>query len=287
MHGMLGSRSSFATFTVTALAIVLAPTAAKAATHPGKPMRTARVDESHSCAKPAVEVVAGIESATFPLERCDGEAIPASLDKLSILARPASAAKPKEPLAAAKAHGADIAPGIRRLDPRVAERLELVADHFRKDGQPLRILLAAPKSRSAGSYHASGRALDFRIEGVDNDALAAFCKSMHDTGCGYYPNEGFVHLDVRDTGAGHVSWIDVSRSGEAPKYVSAWPQPADAPKEAENTPEEKLPSLPAAAQVAPLEASEPSDPADPPAPPPPRKHRRHRHKRAGNTNHTI
>jgi hypothetical protein len=249
-------------------------------------MRTARVDESHACAKPAIEVVAGIESATFPLERCDGEAIQASLDKLSILARPASAAKPKEPLAAVKTRGAEIAPGIRRLDARVAERLELVADHFRKEGQLLRIMLAAPKSRSAGSYHASGRAIDFRIDGVDNEALAAFCKSMHDTGCGYYPNGGFVHLDVRDAGAGHVSWIDVSRPGEAPKYVSAWPQPADAPKEAENTPEEKLPSLPAAAQVAPLEASEPPDPADPPAPPP-RKHRRHRHKRAGNTNHTI
>jgi hypothetical protein len=289
MQGMHGSRSSLAAFSVTTLALVLAPAAASASSHPGKPLRTARADESHTCAKPAVEVVAGTESATFPLELCDGEAIPASVDKLSILARPANAPRPREPLAAGKTRGADVAPGIRRIDARVAERLELVADHFRKEGQPLRILLAAPKSRNSGSYHVSGRALDFRIEGVENDALTAFCKSMHDTGCGYYPNEGFVHLDVRDTGAGHVSWIDVSRPGEAPRYVSTWPQPADAPKEASNTesaPEGKLPSLPAAATLAPMETSEPSEPADPPAPPR-RKHRRHRHRRSGSTNHTI
>ncbi len=286
MHGMHGSRSSIAAFTVTALALVLAPSAARASTHSGKTLRTSRIDESHTCAKPVVEVVAGTESATFPLESCDGEAIPASIDKLSVLARPVSAPKPKEPLAASRTRGAEVAPGIRRVDARVAERLELVADHFRKEGQPLRILLASPKSPSAGSYHASGRAIDFRIDGVDNDALVAFCKSIKDTGCGYYPNGGFMHLDVRDAGAGRVSWIDVSRPGEPPKYVSAWPQAAEGPKETDDAPESKLPSLPAAAQVAPLEASESSDSPDP-APTPPKKHRRHRHKRATSTHHTI
>jgi hypothetical protein len=291
MHGMFGSRSPMATFGLTALALVLAPSAARASTHPDKPMRLARIDESHTCAKPAVEVVAGTESATFPLEGCDGEAIPASIDKLSVLARAVNVAKPKEPLPASKTRGADVAPGIQRIDARVAERLELVADHFRKEGQPLKIVLSSPKSRSAGSYHSSGRAIDFRIDGVDNDALVGFCKSMRDTGCGYYPSAGFVHLDVRDAGAGHVSWIDVSRPGEAPKYVTTWPQPTqtqkEAPtKEASNAEDAKLPSLPAAAQVAPLEASESTDPADPPAPPH-RRHRRHHHKRSGSSSHTI
>ncbi len=286
MHGMFGSRSSVAAFTATALALVLAPSAARASTHSGKTLRTSRIDESHTCSKPVVEVVAGSESATFPLERCDGEAIAASVDKLSILARPTSAPKPREPLATGKARGAEVAPGIRRVDARVAERLELVADHFRKEGQPLRILLASPKSPSAGSYHASGRALDFRIDGVENDALVAFCKSIKDTGCGYYPNGGFVHLDVRDAGAGRVSWIDASRPGEPPKYVSAWPEAPEGPKETDDTPESKLPALPAAAQIAPLEVSESSE-ASEPAAPPPKKHRRHRHKRGANTHHTI
>ena len=230
MHGMFSSRSSFTAFSVSAL-FVLVPSIASASTptsHAGRVQRTARVD-SHSCAKPSVEVVAGSESATFPLERCDGEAIPASVDKLSILARPAGTAKPKEPLAG-KPHGSEVAPGIRRIDARLAERIELVADHFRKEGEPTRIVLVAPKSRSAGSYHASGRAIDFRVEGADNGAVIAFCKTVQDTGCGYYPNGGFVHMDVRDTGAGHVAWIDISKAGEAPKYVTAWPLPGDAAK---------------------------------------------------------
>ena len=236
MHGMFGSRPSLLAFSVSALTLIpaLAPrrSAASASTHEHseKVQRTARALDSQHLPKPTVEVVAGGESATFPLERCDGEAIPASVDKLSILARPASTPKPKEPLATGKARGAEIAPGIRRIDARLAERLELVADHFRKEGEPTRIVLVAPKSRSAGSYHASGRAIDFRIEGADNDAVVAFCKTVQDTGCGYYPNGGFVHMDVRDAGAGHVSWIDISKPGESPKYVSAWPLPSETPK---------------------------------------------------------
>ncbi len=309
MHGMSGSRPSFAAFSVSALTLLLVPSMASASTHADKVHRTARVD-SHSCAKPSVEVVAGSESATMSLERCDGEAIPASIDKLSILARPAGTPRPKD---GGATKGADVAPGIRRLDTRVAERLELVADHFRKDGAPTRIEIVAPKSRSAGSYHASGRAIDFRIEGAENDAVAAFCKTVQDTGCGFYPSGGFVHMDVRDSGAGHVSWIDISKAGEAPKYVSAWPLPeakseaaksetaknepakCEAPKndahEAEATKTEarkeddakdetKLPALPAAMQVAPM---------DPPTAPkateaaPVKKHRRHKKSRSSHT----
>ena len=305
MHGMFGSRPSFAAFSVSALTFVLVPSMASASTHSdrsGRVQRTARALDSHGCAKPSVEIVAGSESATFPLERCDGEPIPANVDKLSILARPAGTPKPKEPLTG-KPRGAEVAPGIRRIDARLAERLELVADHFRKEGEPTRIVLVAPKSRSAGSYHASGRAIDFRIEGADNDAVVAFCKTVQDTGCGYYPNGGFVHIDVRDSGAGHVSWIDISKAGEAPKYVTAWPLPGEAaksderqaeaaksetpraepPKEAASAEDAKLPSLPAAAQLAPMDS--PSAPSSAAEPAPAKKHHRH-HRKSRNT-HTI
>ncbi len=324
MHRMFGSRSSFAAFSVSALTLVLAPSMASASTHSEhseKVRRTARALDSHGCSKPSVEIVAGSESATFPLERCDGAAIPASVDKLSILARPAGAPKPKEPLAG-KPRGAEVAPGIRRIDARLAERLELVADHFRKDGEPTRIVLVAPKSRSAGSYHASGRAIDFRLEGTDNDAVVAFCKTVQDTGCGYYPNGGFVHMDVRDAGAGHVAWIDISKAGEAPKYVTAWPLPGDAVKadareteaktaaretepakagarqaeaskgeaspkaearqEAASADDAKLPSLPAAAQLAPMDPPSESSASEPA--PAKKHHRRHKKSR---TSHTI
>jgi hypothetical protein len=207
-----------------------------------KPARTARVEKpaDKPCAKDTVEVVAGAESATFALTRCDGTAAPTAVEQLSILARPSSAAKPKQPLAVlAKGRGPDVAPGIRRIDARLVERLELVVDHFRKPGEAARVLLVSGyRPRSAGSYHASGRALDLRVDGVTNEALVAFCKTLPDTGCGYYPNSAFVHIDVREAGAGHVSWIDISRPGEAPKYVTAWPLPSDAPGDG------KLPPLP-------------------------------------------
>jgi hypothetical protein len=138
---------------------------------------------------------------------------------------------------------------------------------------PRIVLVPGNKPRTSGSLHASGRAIDFKIDGVDNQEIVAFCKTMADTGCGFYPTAGFVHVDVRDHGIGHVSWIDVSRPGEAPKYVSSWPPAGDVTaahdkveahavigkKTGDTTAvatadEPKLPPLPAAAQFAPLES---------------------------------
>jgi hypothetical protein len=256
-----------------ALALLLVPAAASAATptddpverHPpsrphaqARPHRTARVQkpEPKTCLKAAVEVVAGAESSTFSLARCDGAPAPLAVDQLSILARPGGAAKPKVTVdVLSKSKGPEVAPGIRRIDPRLVERLETVIEHFRgKAGAVSKVLLVSGyRPRSSGSYHQSGRALDFRIDGVQNEALVAFCKTLPDTGCGYYPNSLFVHMDVRDAGAGHVAWIDVSRPGEAPKYVSAWPLPAG-----ENAP--KPPSVPTDEQpIPPMSLAVPAD----------------------------
>jgi hypothetical protein len=174
-------------------------------------------------------VVASGESATIALTKCDGSPAPLAVDELSILARPGGAPKPKQSLdTLARTHGPDLSPGIRRIDARLVEDLQIVAEHFGRSAQTTRILLVSGyRPKSARSYHNSGRALDFRVEGVDNEALVAFCKTLPDTGCGYYPNSVFVHMDVRQPGTGHVAWIDASRPGEAPKYVSSWPPPAD------------------------------------------------------------
>ena len=48
--------------------------------------------------------------------------------------------------------------------------------------------------------HSTGRAMDFRIDGVKNEDVVAFCKTINDTGCGFYPNSSFVHMDVREAG---------------------------------------------------------------------------------------
>jgi hypothetical protein len=195
------------------------------------PARTARVVKTvpKACAKPAVEVVAGAESVTFPLAKCDGAPAPTAVEQLSILARPGGTPKPKQsPDALTKVHGPDLAPSVRRIDPRLVERLERVVDHFRKPGQTPKVLLVSGyRPKSAGSFHQAGRALDFRVDGVTNEELVAFCKTLPDTGCGYYPNSVFIHMDVRDAGAGHIAWIDASRPGEPPQYVSSWPPPKD------------------------------------------------------------
>jgi len=70
--------------------------------------------------------------------------------------------------------------------------------------------------------------LDLRVSGITNEELVAFCKTLRDTGCGYYPNSSFVHVDVRSAGAGSASWIDASGPGDAPHYVTQWPLPARA-----------------------------------------------------------
>jgi hypothetical protein len=83
---------------------------------------------------------------------------------------------------------------------------------------------------------------------VANEAVVEFCKTLADTGCGYYPNSSFVHVDVRQPGTGHVAWIDASGPGEAPRYVASWPPPPEAnmkSAEAPANPIDKLdPELP-------------------------------------------
>jgi len=243
-----------AVLAVPALASAEAPHAASPAKASGKPARTARVQKSEgrSCSKPTVEVTSGADTATFSLARCDGTPAPLAVDQLSILARPGSAAKPKQPVEAlVKTKGTEVAPGIRRVDSRLVERLELAVEHFRKAGQVAKVqLISGVRPRSAGSYHQSGRALDFRIEGVTNETLVAFCKTLDDTGCGYYPNSLFVHMDVREHGAGHVAWIDISKPGETPKYVPSWPLPKEDVAASKDAPEPSstaiaLPALPA------------------------------------------
>jgi hypothetical protein len=191
------------------------------------------------CMNAPVNVTRGTEEETFPLTKCDGSALPRAIDEMSILVRPGSAAKPAAPVAEPKAKteaasGAkddELAPGIRKIDGRLVERLQLVVDHFAKsakDGErstPKIFVVSGYRPSSKGSFHAIGRAIDFKLDGVENTDLVAFCKTLPDTGCGFYPNSAFIHLDVRDSGTGHVSWIDASGPGEKPDYVATWPPP--------------------------------------------------------------
>ncbi len=179
------------------------------------------------CMHEGVEFIRGQEAQTFPLTRCDGSVAPLAVEKLSVLARPDSAAIPKSIEALAKAKGPDLAPGVRRVDAGLVERIEAITEHFSKAGPAKVSVISGYRPMSSGSYHATAQALDMRIEGVPNEAVVEFCKTLSDTGCGYYPNSSFVHVDVRQPGTGHVAWIDASGPGEAPRYVASWPPPPD------------------------------------------------------------
>jgi uncharacterized protein YcbK (DUF882 family) len=102
-------------------------------------------------------------------------------------------------------------------DPRLVALIGIVSNHF--GGKTLEIVSGyrpySPTQFTPRSNHNFGRALDFRIRGVPNEALRDFCRTLRNAGCGYYPNSTFVHMDVRDTKA---FWTDWSRPGEAPKY---------------------------------------------------------------------
>jgi len=103
------------------------------------------------------------------------------------------------------------------VDPRLVALVGIVSAHF--GGKPLEIVSGyrayTPTQYTPHSNHNLGKALDFRVRGVTNEALRDFCRTLRSAGCGYYPNSSFVHLDVRDAKA---FWIDYSRPGEPPKY---------------------------------------------------------------------
>lgn len=190
------------------------------------------------CSKDPVEIIRGPEIDRFSLLTCDGAIAPLAVEKLSVLVRPGSAPRPFEPIEElTKKKGPELALGVRRVDTRLVHRLQAVVDKFTPPGGTAKIsIISGYRPASVGSMHATGRAIDFRLEGVKNEDVVAFCKTLDDTGCGYYPNSSFVHIDVRDAGAGHVSWIDASGPGESPRYVDKWPPPVRKPIERTSAP---------------------------------------------------
>jgi uncharacterized protein YcbK (DUF882 family) len=106
---------------------------------------------------------------------------------------------------------------MHSVDPRLVARMGIVSRHF--DGKTIEVVSGfrpyTATQYTPHSNHNHGRAIDFRIRGVSNEAVRDFCRTLPSAGCGYYPNSTFVHLDVRDTKA---YWVDWSRPGEPPRY---------------------------------------------------------------------
>ncbi len=138
------------------------------------------------------------------------------------------------------------------IDARLVALVGIVSHHF--GGRAIEVVSGyrpySTTQYTAHSNHNTGRALDFRIPGVSNEALRDFCRTLRNTGCGYYPRSTFVHLDVREASA---YWVDWSRPGEPPQYDNAGPppdpqasddgsnaQPATAPSESSDGREDRL-----------------------------------------------
>jgi len=164
------------------------------------------------------------ERDTFQLLDCDGAVSSEALDRLSVLARPPEAARPELPLPLEAEAGDEWLPEVRLLDPRLVWLVQQVSQAFPGRG----IVLFSGYRRDAHSgLHQKGRALDLAVQGVPNEQVFAFCKSLRDVGCGFYPENKFVHVDVRPYGTKRVLWVDVSRPGEPSRYVDGWPGVAE------------------------------------------------------------
>ncbi len=99
------------------------------------------------------------------------------------------------------------------IDERLIRLLAHVSDAF--GGRKIRIVSGyRTQSWVADSKHRHGRALDFSIPGVPNEALRDYLRTLPNVGVGYYPNSSFVHLDVRE---GSAYWVDYSGPGEPPR----------------------------------------------------------------------
>lgn len=177
------------------------------------------------CVRRAVTLVRyGGEQDTFSILGCDGAILPDVLDRVSVLARPPGAERPplplpEEPDPVALADGEWVT-NVRLVSPRLAWVLSRVAEAF-----PRRTIYLMSGYRRGGhdGAHGKGRALDLFVMGVANERVYKFCRTLPDVGCGYYPNNKFVHLDVRRPGSGKAFWIDTSGPGEPSNYVDAWP----------------------------------------------------------------
>lgn len=103
------------------------------------------------------------------------------------------------------------------IDARLISLLGVVSNHF--GSRKIEVISGfrpyTPTQYTPHSNHNHGKAVDFRIVGVPNEQVRDFCRTLKNTGCGYYPNSTFVHMDVRDSSS---FWIDYSKPGEPPRY---------------------------------------------------------------------
>ncbi|MDF3070409.1 MAG: hypothetical protein K0R38_6010 [Polyangiaceae bacterium] len=163
----------------------------------------------------------GAEQVTLPLIDCDGGVAPDAIDVVSVLSRAPGVPRPTLPLPFEPTEDAgpgEWLPSVKLVDPRLIWVLQQVAQAF-----PRRTLYIMSGYRSNGhSNHSKGKAVDLFVYGIPNEQLFAVCRSLRDVGCGFYPNNKFVHIDVRPYGTDRVLWVDDSLPGTPSRYLDGW-----------------------------------------------------------------
>jgi LysM repeat protein len=105
---------------------------------------------------------------------------------------------------------------VKLLHPRLIHMIQRVAERW--PGHTFEIVSGyRPGSTGSESKHAQARALDFKLIGVPNREVWEFCKQLPGSGCGYYPNSVFIHMDAREES---TFWIDSSKPGQKSNYVN-------------------------------------------------------------------
>lgn len=108
------------------------------------------------------------------------------------------------------------------MSERLVNILYQVARHYHNAKLHIVAGYRAPKiARQKGnpkSPHKQGVACDFQVDGVPIETVRDFLRNTYaHIGVGYYPNSGFVHLDVGRKK--NAFWVDYSGPGEKARYA--------------------------------------------------------------------
>ena len=145
------------------------------------------------------------------------------------------------------------------ISPRLVSVLYATARHFHSSHiyvvAGYRAPAVARKKGNPRSAHKRGVACDFRLDGVGIETIRDYLRATyHNVGVGYYPNAGFIHVDV---GRSHSAyWIDYSRPGEKARYA----QGASAPTGTGTAPATTIPASEATRPAEPEAAAPAAEP---------------------------
>ena len=163
------------------------------------------------------------EGDRFALVDCDGVVSSDAIDRLSVLGRQPGTAMPPLPLPLSPELNPQFrgewVTGVRMLHPRLLGLIQQIALAF--PGHGVAVYSGYRRDARPSSPHLRGRAVDIALGGIANEQLFAYCRTLQDTGCGYYPHQPFVHVDVREPARGSAAWVNISMPGHPSHYTDS------------------------------------------------------------------